>query len=245
MRLLNKVTVITGAGNGIGKATALRFAREGAKLVVCDLGDAAAETVQQIRALGGNAIGFSVDVTNKEDIHAMVSAVLATHGRIDVLVNNAGIVLDAQLKNMTDEQFDKVVDVNLKGTYLCTRAVVETMLEKKSGVILNASSIAGIYGNFGQTNYAASKFGVIGMAKSWAKELGKNGIRVNAVCPGVIETSILKDMPERVIRAMEERIPLGRLGQPDEVASVFAFLASDDASYVNGAAIEVSGGMTL
>lgn len=245
MRLLNKVSVITGAGNGIGKATALRFAREGAKLVVCDLGDAAAETVQQIRALGGNAIGFSVDVTNKEDIHSMVSAVLATHGRIDVLVNNAGIVLDAQLKNMTDEQFDKVVDVNLKGTYLCTRAVVDTMLEKKSGVILNASSIAGIYGNFGQTNYAASKFGVIGMAKTWARELGKHGIRVNAVCPGVIETSILKDMPERVIRAMEERIPLGRLGHPDEVAGVFAFLASDDASYVNGAAIEVSGGMTL
>lgn len=245
MRLLNKVSVITGAGNGIGKATALRFAREGARLVVCDLGDAAAETVQQIRALGGNAIGFSVDVTNKEDIHSMVSAVLATHGRIDVLVNNAGIVLDAQLKNMTDEQFDKVVDVNLKGTYLCTRAVVDTMLEKKSGVILNASSIAGIYGNFGQTNYAASKFGVIGMAKTWARELGKHGIRVNAVCPGVIETSILKDMPERVIRAMEERIPLGRLGHPDEVAGVFAFLASDDASYVNGAAIEVSGGMTL
>ena len=173
----------------------------------------------------------------------MVGGVLAAHGRIDVLVNNAGIVMDAQLKNMTEEQFDRVIDVNLKGTYRCARAVVKTMLEQKSGVILNASSIVGIYGNFGQTNYCASKFGVIGLAKTWARELGKHGIRVNVVCPGMIETSILKDIPERVIRAMQERIPLGRAGRPEEIANVFAFLASDEASYIHAAVIEVSGGM--
>jgi 3-oxoacyl-[acyl-carrier protein] reductase len=146
---------------------------------------------------------------------------------------------------MTDEQFDKVIDVNLKGTYNCTKAVVDAMIERKGGVVLNASSIVGIYGNFGQTNYAASKFGVIGMAKTWARELGRHGIRVNAVCPGFIETSILKSMPEKVIRALEERVPLGRLGKAEEIANTFAFLASDEASYINGAVIEVCGGMTL
>ena len=245
MRLTNKVALITGASKGIGKATALKFAREGAKVVVCDLDDAVAETVAEIRLQGGNAIGFTVDVTKAESIEAMVRGAIASFGRIDVLVNNAGIVADAQLKAMTDEQFDKVIDVNLKGTYNCTKAVVDAMIERKGGVVLNASSIVGIYGNFGQTNYAASKFGVIGMAKTWARELGRHGIRVNAVCPGFIETSILKSMPEKVIRALEERVPLGRLGKPEEIASAFAFLASDEASYINGAVIEVCGGMTL
>ncbi len=245
MRLTNKVALITGAGRGIGKATALKFAREGARLVVCDLDDAVAETVAEIRLQGGQAIGFKVDVTKPETIDAMVNGALTTYGHIDVLVNNAGIVADAQLKKMTDDQFDKVIDVNLKGTYNCTKAVIDAMIERKSGVVLNASSIVGIYGNFGQTNYAASKFGVIGMAKTWARELGKHGIRVNAVCPGFIETTILKSMPEKVIRTLEERVPLGRLGKPEEIANAFAFLASDEASYINGAVIEVSGGMTL
>jgi 3-oxoacyl-[acyl-carrier protein] reductase len=245
VRLLNKVALITGASRGIGKATALKFAKEGAKVVVCDLDDTVAETVAEIRLRGGNAIGFKVDVTKTDSIESMVSGALATYGHIDILVNNAGIVADAQLKKMTDDQFDKVIDVNLKGTYNCTKAVVDVMLERKSGVVLNASSIVGIYGNFGQTNYAASKFGVIGMAKTWARELGRHGIRVNAVCPGFIETSIINDMPEKVVRAMEERVPLGRLGKPEEIASTFAFLASDDASYINGAVIEVCGGMTL
>lgn len=245
MRLTNKVALITGAGRGIGKATALKFAREGARLVVCDLDDAVAETVAEIRLQGSQAIGFKVDVTKPETIDAMVNGALTTYGHIDVLVNNAGIVADAQLKKMTDDQFDKVIDVNLKGTYNCTKAVIDAMIERKSGVVLNASSIVGIYGNFGQTNYAASKFGVIGMAKTWARELGKHGIRVNAVCPGFIETTILKSMPEKVIRTLEERVPLGRLGKPEEIANAFAFLASDEASYINGAVIEVSGGMTL
>jgi 3-oxoacyl-[acyl-carrier protein] reductase len=245
VRLTNKVALVTGASRGIGKATALKFAREGARVVVCDVDDSVAETVAQIRIQGGSAIGFKVDVTKAESIEAMVNGALATFGQIDILVNNAGIVADAQLKKMTDEQFDKVIDVNLKGTYNCTKAVVDNMIERKSGVVLNASSIVGIYGNFGQTNYAASKFGVIGMAKTWARELGKHGIRVNAVCPGFIETSILKSMPEKVVRALEERVPLGRLGKPEEIANTFAFLASDEASYINGAVIEVCGGMTL
>lgn len=245
MRLTNKVALITGASRGIGKATALKFAKEGAKLVVCDLDDAVAETVAEIRLQGGQALGFKVDVTKPDSIEAMVSGALTTFGQIDVLVNNAGIVADAQLKKMTDEQFDKVIDVNLKGTFNCTRAVVDAMIERKSGVILNASSIVGIYGNFGQSNYAASKFGVIGMAKTWARELGKHGIRANAVCPGFIETTIIKDIPEKVVQMMEERVPLGRLGKPEEIANTFAFLASDEASYINGAVIEVCGGMTL
>ena len=174
MRLANKVALITGASRGIGKATALKFAKEGAKVVVCDLDDAVADTVAEIRLQGGMAIGFTVDVTKAESIEAMINGALSSYGQIDVLVNNAGIVADAQLKKMTDEQFDRVIDVNLKGTYNCTKAVVEAMMERKTGVVLNASSIVGIYGNFGQTNYAASKFGVIGMAKTWARELGKH-----------------------------------------------------------------------
>src|SRR5437868_2466435 len=175
----------------------------------------------------------------------MVEGVMAKWGRIDTLVNNAGIVQDAQFKKMTDEQFERVIDVNLKGVYNCTKAVVNTMLAQQSGVILNASSIVGLYGNFGQTNYAASKFGVIGMVKTWARELGRKGIRANAVCPGFIATSILGSIPERVLHALEEKVPLGRLSKPEEIANTFAFLASDEASYINGAVIEVSGGLTI
>jgi 3-oxoacyl-[acyl-carrier protein] reductase len=175
----------------------------------------------------------------------MVEGVMAKWGRIDTLVNNAGIVQDAQLKKMTDDQFDNVIDVNLKGVYNCTKAVVDIMLEQHSGVILNASSIVGLYGNFGQTNYAASKFAVIGMMKTWARELGKKGIRSNAICPGFIETPILKSMPKKVVQMMEDKVPLGRLGRPEEIANTYAWLASDEASYINGAVIEVSGGSTL
>jgi len=170
---------------------------------------------------------------------------MAKWGRIDCVVNNAGIVMDAQLKNMTDEQFDKVIDINLKGVYNSTRMVVDIMLAQGSGVILTTSSVVGLYGNFGQTNYAASKFAVIGMTKTWARELGRKGIRAVAVCPGFIRTPILNQMPEEVLKGMEAKVPSGRLGKPEEVANVFAFLASDDASYINGAVISVDGGMTL
>jgi 3-oxoacyl-[acyl-carrier protein] reductase len=246
MRLVGKVAIITGAGRGIGQATALKFSKEGAMVAVCDIDERTAiDTARMIEGTGGEAMAFRVDVTDKLSIQNMVLAVHERFGRIDVLVNNAGIAADAQLKRMTDEQFDRVIDVNLKGTYNCTKAVVDIMLEQQSGVILNASSIVGLYGNFGQTNYAASKFGVIGMVKTWARELGKRGIRANAVCPGYIATTILNTIPDKVLDAMETKVPMGRLGKPEEIANAYAFLASDEASYINGAVLEVSGGLTI
>ena len=246
MRLKDKVAIITGSARGIGQATALKFAAEGARVVVCDLDRKAVdEVVAQITASRGQAIGFAVNVVDKASIAAMVKGVTDKYGRIDVLVNNAGIVDDAMFRKMTDEQFDRVIDINLKGTFNCARAVVDIMIAQGAGVILNASSVVGIYGNFGQTNYAASKFAVIGMAKTWARELGRKGIRANAVCPGFVETTILKSIPEKVMQAMIDRVPLGRLAKPEEIANTYAFLASDEASYINGAVIEVSGGATV
>ncbi|WP_373974656.1 3-oxoacyl-ACP reductase FabG [Chitinibacter sp. SCUT-21] len=246
MKLKDKVAIITGSASGIGEATAVRFAAEGAKVVVCDVNQAGVDAVvANLKASGATALGFVVDVTKKDTIVAMVDAVKAQWGRVDILVNNAGITQDAQLYKMSDEQFDRVVDINLKGVYNCTKAVVDTMIEQNYGVILNASSVVGVYGNFGQTNYAATKFGVIGFVKTWAKELGKKGIRANAVCPGFVATPMVKAMPEKVLQGMEEKVPMKRLAQPSEIASVYAFLASDDASYINGAAIEVTGGLTL
>lgn len=246
MRLKGKVAIITGAGRGIGQATSVKFATEGAKVVVCDLNaDAVAETVNLCEAAGGQALGCIANVTDSKSLAAMVKATMDKWGRIDCLVNNAGIVADAQMKNMSEDQFDRVIEVNLKGVFNCTKAVVDVMLAQQSGVILNASSIVGLSGNFGQTNYAASKFGVIGMVKTWARELGRKGIRANAVCPGFITTSILATIPEKVIKALEDKVPMGRLGRPEDVANTFAFLASDDASYINGAVIEVSGGLTI
>ena len=186
-----------------------------------------------------------VDVTDRAQIDRLVAAVLARWGRIDVLLNNAGITQDARLVKMTDAQFDQVISVNLKGVFECTQAVVRTMIGQGSGVVINASSVVGVYGNFGQTNYAATKAGVIGFTKTWARELGPQGIRVVAVCPGFVETGILKSIPQPVLQKMVDKVPLGRLGQPQEIASVYAFLASDDASYINGAVIEVSGGIML
>lgn len=246
MRLKDKVAIITGAGRGIGQATALKFAREGARVMVCDIKqDWIDDTVKQCQALGAQAIGQIADVRDMKSLEALAKATVDQWGRIDVLVNNAGIVADAQLKKMTEEQFDSVISINLKGVYNCTKAVVNQMLAQQSGVILNASSIVGLYGNFGQTNYAAAKFGVIGMAKTWARELGRKGIRSNAVCPGFISTPIISTVPDKVIHALEERVPMGRLGKPEEIANTFAFLASDEASYINGAVIEVSGGLTI
>jgi len=184
-------------------------------------------------------------VTDRAQVDAMVAAVLGRFGRIDVLVNNAGITRDARLVKMTLQQFDDVIDVNLRGVFHCAQAVAPTMVAQGAGVILNASSVVGLYGNFGQTNYAAAKFGVIGFTKTWSRELGPKGVRVNAVAPGFIETPILATIPEKVLEHIREQVPLGRLGRPEEIASVYAFLASDEASYVNGAVIEVSGGMTV
>jgi 3-oxoacyl-[acyl-carrier protein] reductase len=246
MRLKDKVSIITGAAQGIGRATALRFAQDGARVAACDVNQAAIDTlVAEIRAAGGQALGFTVNVTDRASINAMVETIMKTWGRIDTLVNNAGVVRDARLVKMTDEQFDLVIDVNLKGVYNCTQAVADIMVAQGSGCILNASSVVGLYGNFGQTNYAATKAGLIGMVKTWARELGRKGVRANAVCPGFIATPILESMPEKVVKMMEEKVPLGHLGRPEDIAATYAWLASDDAVYVNGAVIEVTGGLTL
>jgi 3-oxoacyl-[acyl-carrier protein] reductase len=245
-RLEGKICIITGAAQGIGLATSLKFAQEGATVVVCDLKQAAVDdAVKQCEALGATALGFVMDVTQREMVDGVVAQVKARFGRIDVLVNNAGITKDARLQKMTLAQFDQVIDVNLRGVFHCAQAVADTMVAQGNGVILNASSVVGVYGNFGQTNYAASKFGVIGFTKTWCRELGPKGVRVNAVAPGFITTPILASIPEKVIAEMEHRVPLRRLGKPEEIANVYAFLASDEASYINGAVIEVSGGMTV
>ena len=245
-RLSQKVSIITGAAQGIGLATAIKFAQEGAIVVVCDVKQAAVDAaVAQCQAAGAQALGFVVDVTQRAMVDGMVKAVLERFGRIDVLVNNAGITQDARLQKMTLEQFDRVIDVNLRGVFHCAQAVVDTMVNQGAGVILNASSIVGIYGNFGQTNYAATKFGVIGFTKTWSRELGPKGVRVNAIAPGFIATPILSTMPEKVIDEMAHRVPLKRLGQPEDIANAYAFLASDEASYINGTVLEVAGGLTI
>jgi len=245
-RLQHKVCIVTGGAQGIGLATALKFAREGAKLAVWDLTQAGVdEAVRQCREAGAQAAGWVVDVTQRAMVDAAARATLDRFGRIDVLVNNAGITKDARLQKMTAEQFDRVIDVNLRGVFHCAQAVTDTMIEQGCGVILNASSVVGLYGNFGQTNYAATKFGVIGFTKTWSRELGPKGIRVNAVAPGFVMTHILDTIPEKVLADMKHRVPLHRLGTPEEIANVYCFLASDEASYVNGAVLEVSGGMTV
>jgi len=246
MRLKQKVAVITGAAQGIGYATARKFLDEGASVALVDLSADALQSARSRLKVDGEVIeSFAVDVTRRDQLDEMVDRLRARFGRIDILVNNAGITEDARIQNMTEEQFDRVIDVNLKGTYNSSKAVLAPMLEQGSGVILNASSVVGIYGNFGQTNYAASKFGVIGFVKTWARELGPKGIRCNAVCPGFIATHILETIPQRVLSQLTERVPMKRLGRPDEVANVYAFLASDEASYINGAVIEVAGGLTV
>lgn len=245
-RLENKVALITGAAQGIGLATAIKFLEEGATVILCDVRQTAVDAAVRSCADKGHApSGCVMDVTQRDVVDAVVKQTVERYGRIDVLVNNAGITQDARLQKMTLEQFDKVIDVNLRGVFHCSQAVTEVMVAQGSGVILNASSVVGIYGNFGQTNYAATKFGVIGFTKTWSRELGPKGIRVNAVAPGFIATPILDTIPDKVIADMAHRVPLGRLGKPEEIANVYAFLASDEASYINGAVIEVAGGMTV
>src|SRR6185437_22975 len=228
MRLKSKVAIVTGAGQGIGAATARRFVHDGAVVAVCDMNrDAVSETVRACREAGGIAQGFHIDVSDRGAVDGMVAQVLDQYRRIDILVNNAGITRDARLQKMTLQQFDDVIDVNLRGVFHATQAVVGVMAEQGSGVILNASSVVGIYGNYGQTNYAAAKFGVIGFTKTWSRELGPKGIRVNAVAPGFIDTPILSTVPAEVMARMREQVPLRRLGKPEEIASIYAFLASD------------------
>ena len=246
MRLDSKVAIITGAASGIGLASAKIFAAEGARVVLADLDLVRTEAARDsIGPRASQCLAVRVDVTERASVDAMVATTLQRFGRIDCLVNNAGITKDARLAKMSEQQFDTVMSVNLKGVFHCTQAVVATMIEQGSGVVLNASSVVGLYGNFGQTNYAATKAGVIGFTKTWARELGPKGIRTIAVCPGFVATPILNTIPAPVMEKMIEKVPLGRLAQPEEIARVYAFLASDEASYINGAVIEVSGGIMM
>jgi 3-oxoacyl-[acyl-carrier protein] reductase len=242
MRLKDKVAIITGAAKGIGFATAKRFAQEGAKVMIADVNP---EAVQAAADLIPSSEAYVMNVTDRASIEAVVDQIMQRHGRIDILINNAGITQDARLVKMTEAQFDTVIDINLKGVFNCTQLVVPHMLEAGKGAVVNASSVVGIYGNFGQTNYSATKFGVIGFTKTWARELGPKGVRVNAVCPGFIATEMVKAMPENILKDIERRSWLGRLGTPEEMANVYLFLASDEASYVNGIALEASGGISL
>ena len=245
-RLEKRIAIITGGARGIGLATARRFALEGAKVAIWDLDEAAGtRAVEQLNRHGSPAFFLKVDVTSVESVNAAVEKVRARWERIDILVNNAGITQDARLVKMTAEQWQRVIDVNLSGVFFCTRAVVPLMIEQKYGRILNASSVVALYGNFGQTNYVASKAGVIGMTRVWARELGRYGITVNAVAPGFIATEMIETVPEKVLNRLKERTPLGQIGLPEDVAAAYAFLASDEARFITGAVLSVDGGLTL
>ncbi|MGA2194414.1 MAG: 3-oxoacyl-ACP reductase FabG [Bryobacteraceae bacterium] len=241
--LQDRVVIVTGAAGGIGNATARRFAQEGCRVASWDVKDGQASP-------GG--IFQKVDVTSAASVGAAVEEVAARWGAVHVLVNNAGILRDGQLVKykegalagmMSDEQFDAVISVNLRGVFVCTRAVAPRMIQAGGGVVLNASSVVGLYGNFGQTNYIATKAGVIGMTRVWARELGKYHIRVNAVAPGFIATEMVKAMPEKVLQTMVDHTPVGRMGQPEDIANAYLWLASDAASFVSGAVISVDGGV--
>jgi 3-oxoacyl-[acyl-carrier protein] reductase len=243
--LSNKVVIVTGAAAGIGKTTAQRFSREGCRVASWDVKDAEPEE-------GG--IYQKVDVSDSSAVEQAVRGVVEKWGTVNVLINNAGILRDGQLVKwkdgalagvMSDEAFDKLISINLKGVFACTRAVAPHMIAGGGGVILNASSVVGLYGNFGQTNYVAAKAGVIGMTRTWARELGRYNIRVNAVAPGFISTEMVKAMPEKVLQTMRDRTPLGRLGTPGDIAEAYVWLASDAASFISGTVLSVDGGIVV
>ena len=246
MRLSEKVAIITGAANGLGFAAAERFASEGASVAIADFNESIGkEKAQELRDKGYQVAFFQVDVANQDSVNRMVQEVLDTFGTIDILVNNAGITRDAMLAKMTLENFQKVIDVNLTGVFLCTHAVLPTMIAQGSGKIISTSSVSGIYGNVGQTNYAAAKAGIVGMTKSWAKELGRKGINVNAVAPGFIETNMTAAVPEKILEQLKATIPLGHLGKPEDIANAYLYLASNESDYVNGTVLHVDGGIMM
>lgn len=246
MRLQGKVALITGGARGIGRTAALLFAAEGAVVAVCDVDpEAGRQTVSEIEQQGGRGYFYQVDVADRAGVQAMVEALKEAAGRIDVLVNNAGITRDALLSKMTEEAWDQVIAINLKGVFNCTQAVVPIMVSQGRGKIINVASVVATYGNIGQTNYAASKGGIVAMTKTWAKELGPKGITVNAVAPGFIETEMTARVPEHILEQVRQRTPLRRLGRAEEVAQVYLFLASDEADFINGAVIPVDGGLVL
>src|SRR5512135_1541508 len=250
MSMQDKVVLVTGGASGLRKATAERFAEAGAKLVLCDVNE------EQGKAAAAAVAGefCKINVTDRQAVQAWIEDVAARYGRIDVLVNNAGITRDGQLvkvvdgqlvKQMPEADFDLVIAINLKGVFNCTQAMALFMIRQGGGVILNASSVVGLDGNFGQTNYVATKSGLIGMTKVWARELGRFNVRVNAVCPGFTATEMVNAMPEKVLEGMKSRTPLGRLGTPRDIANAYFFLASDEASFITGAVLRVDGGIVI
>ncbi len=247
MRLSGKVVIITGGAKGIGKEISMRFAREGAKVVIiCDVDTIAAEqALLEIQEISTDSTFYQMDVTNRQQVFEVVHKIKEKYGRIDILINNAGINSDSFLRRMTEEQWDQVIAVNLKGVFNCAQAVIEFMIQQGKGKIINTTSVVGLFGNIGQTNYAASKFGVIGMTKTWAKELGPKGINVNAIAPGFIMTQMTEKMPQHILDEMQLKTPLRRLGTPADVANAFLYLASDEADYVNGTVLSVDGGLVL
>jgi 3-oxoacyl-[acyl-carrier protein] reductase len=253
MRVKNKVVLITGAGSGIGRETALTFARNGARVAVTDVDEKGGnETVAEIIKIlaenpdnPGDAFFTKLDTSNREQTKQVAKEIIEKYGEIDVLINNAGIIQDALVNKMTEENWDRVIDVDLKGPFNCIQAVIDNMLEHKIGEIINVSSVVGVYGNVGQANYAAAKAGLIGLTKTLAKELGKKGIRVNAVAPGFIQTHMTEGLPEKILDAMKEKTPLKRLGLPADVAYAIMFLASDEANFINGIVLPVDGGLVI
>jgi len=240
-RLENKIAIITGGAAGIGAATAVKFVAEGSKVIIWDLSEEKGKSL-------ASRLGADFDMVNTANYVEVENAskkVYEKYGRIDILINNAGITRDSSLKKMTPELWQQVIDVNLTGVFYCTKIISEYMLMNNYGRIVNASSVVGLYGNFGQTNYVATKAGLIGMTKTLARELGRKGITVNCVAPGFIATEMVAAMPENVLDGMKAKVPVGRLGLPEEIANCYAFLASDEASYINGATISVDGGMTV
>jgi len=246
MRLRDKVAIITGGASGIGLAACRRFLEEGANVVMADFNEkAGSEQAKALQAQGFRVEFMQVDIANQEEVNQVIKQTIDHFGRIDILVNNAGITDDATLMKMDRAQFQRVLDVNITGLFHCTQAVAQVMTEQGYGKIINTSSVSGVYGNFGQTNYAATKAAVVGMTKTWAKELGRKGINVNAVAPGFTATNMVKKMPEKVIEKMTANIALEKLAEPEDIANAYLFLASDEAKYVHGHVLHVDGGIIM
>lgn len=246
MKLAGKVALVTGAAQGIGKAVALLLARNGADIVVSDINlEKAEETAKEVQTLGRKALAIKVDVAKLDDVEKMVGAIWARFGQVDILVNNAGIARDKLILRMTEEDWDAVLNINLKGTFNCTKAVVRHMSKQRSGKIVNIASVVGEMGNAGQGNYAASKAGVIGFTKTIAREFAQRGINVNAIAPGYIETPMTDALPDKAKEELKRLIPMDRLGKPEDVAEAVLFLVSEASSYITGQVLNVNGGIYM